>query len=115
MKEVFEVALDTSKYPLYFHCYAGADRTGTVAAVLECLLGMDMKDIEFDFSVTSLSTCSPRFWPRDRDGSRVQFVDGLAEMYPELETTQERVEEFLVSLGISREKIEAFREYMIID
>ena len=29
--------------------------------------------------------------------------------------TYQRVEEFLVSLGISREKIEAFREYMIID
>ena len=115
MKEVFETALDTSKYPLYFHCYAGADRTGTVAACLECLLGMDMKDIEFDFNVTSLSICSPRFWPRDRDGSRIKFVDGLSEMYPEKETTQERVEEFLVSLGIAREKIEAFREYMIID
>ncbi|MBQ6263737.1 MAG: S-layer homology domain-containing protein [Clostridia bacterium] len=115
MKEVFEAALDTTKYPLYFHCYAGADRTGTVAAVLECLLGMDMRDIEFDFNVTSLTICSPRFWPRDRDGSRVKFVDGLAEMYPDKATTQERVEEFLVSIGIAREKIEAFREYMIID
>ncbi|MBR7032340.1 MAG: S-layer homology domain-containing protein [Clostridia bacterium] len=115
MRKVFDAVLDTSKYPLYFHCYAGADRTGTVAACLECLLGMDMKDVRFDFDVTTLSICSPRSWPRDRDGSRIQFVDGLAEMYPEKETTQERVEEFLVSIGIAREKIEAFRDYMIID
>ena len=74
-----------------------------------------MKDIEFDFNVTSLSICSPRSWPRDRDGSRITFVAGLSEMYPDKETTQERVEEFLVSIGIPREKIEAFREYMIID
>ncbi len=114
MKAVFEAALDTSNYPLYFHCYAGADRTGTVAACLECLLGMDMKDIEFDFNVTTLTVCSPRAWYRDRDGSRVKFFDELAGRYPDL-TPQKRVEEFLVSIGISRDTIDEFRDYMIID
>ena len=114
-REVMEVALDTTKYPLYFHCYAGADRTGTVAACLECLLGMDMEDIIFDFNVTSLTITSRRSFYRDRDGSRVLFFNMLAEMFPDVETPQERVEEYLVSIGISREKIEAFRDYMILD
>ena len=115
LKETMEVALDTSKYPLYFHCYAGADRTGTVAGYLEILLGMDMKDVIFDYDVTSLSIVYKRSWYNDRDGIRVQFLSQLAEMYPDLATPQEQIEEYLVSLGIEREKIEAFRDYMILD
>ena len=114
-KAIFEVALDTSKYPMYFHCYAGADRTGTVAGILECLLGMDMRDIIFDYDVTSLSIISPRSWYMDGDSSRVRFFDALEEMFPDVETPQERVEQYLLSLGIEQEKIDAFRAYMIMD
>ena len=36
----------THREPVYFHCTAGADRTGTLACVLEGLLGMSQSDIE---------------------------------------------------------------------
>ena len=115
LKETMEVALDTSKYPLYFHCYAGADRTGTIAGYLEILLGMDMKDVMFDYDVTTLSVVYKRSWYNDRDGVRTVFLEQLAQMYPDLATPQEQIEEYLVSIGIAREKIEAFRDYMILD
>ncbi len=115
LKEIMEVALDTSKYPLYFHCYAGADRTGTVAGYLEILLGMDMNDVIFDYDVTSLSIVYERSWYNGTDGARTVFLEQLAQMYPDLATPQEQIEEYLVSLGIAREKIEAYRDYMILD
>ena len=120
LKEIMEVALDTSKYPLYFHCHAGADRTGTIGAYLDILLGMDMEDVIFDYDVTSLSIVYKRSWygngeEDEGDSSRVQFIKALAEKYPDLATPREQVEEYLVSLGIEREKIEAFRDYMILD
>lgn len=39
--------------PVYFHCAAGAHRTGTLACVLEGLLGMSQSDIDKDYELTT--------------------------------------------------------------
>lgn len=46
----------THNEPVYFHCSAGADRTGTVACLLEALLGMSRSDIDKDYELTCFST-----------------------------------------------------------
>lgn len=46
----------THNEPVYFHCSAGADRTGTVACLLEALLGMSQSDIDKDYELTCFST-----------------------------------------------------------
>lgn len=43
----------THREPVYFHCIAGADRTGTLACVLEGLLGMSQSDIDKDYELTT--------------------------------------------------------------
>lgn len=43
----------THREPVYFHCTAGADRTGTLACVLEGLLGMIQSDIDKDYELTT--------------------------------------------------------------
>lgn len=43
----------THREPVYFHCTAGADRTGTLACVLEGLLGMIRSDIDKDYELTT--------------------------------------------------------------
>ena len=42
----------THREPVYFHCTAGADRTGTLACVLEGVLGMSQSDIDKDYELT---------------------------------------------------------------
>lgn len=42
----------THREPVYFHCTSGADRTGTLACVLEGLLGMNQSDIDKDYELT---------------------------------------------------------------
>lgn len=42
----------THREPVYFHCTAGADRTGTLACVLEGILGMNQSDIDKDYELT---------------------------------------------------------------
>lgn len=42
----------THREPVYFHCTAGADRTGTFACVVEGLLGMSQSDIDKDYELT---------------------------------------------------------------
>lgn len=42
----------THREPVYFHCTAGADRTGTLACVLEGILGISQSDIDKDYELT---------------------------------------------------------------
>ena len=39
--------------PVYFHCKTGADRTGTLAFLIESLLGVTETDKSIDFELTS--------------------------------------------------------------
>lgn len=43
----------THREPVYFHCTAGADRTGTLACVLEGILGLSQSDIDKDYELTT--------------------------------------------------------------
>ena len=58
-REAFRKALlvfaDAKNYPVYFHCKAGADRTGTLAFVLEGLCGANETDLQIDYELTSVS------------------------------------------------------------
>lgn len=58
-RELFRRALlvfaDAKNYPIYFHCKAGADRTGTLAFVLEGLCGANETDLQIDYELTSVS------------------------------------------------------------
>lgn len=51
---------------VYFHCNAGADRTGTFAFILEALLGVSESDLAKDYELTSFYT--PRYRNVNVDG-----------------------------------------------
>lgn len=55
-KDIFEKFANPDNYPIYFHCSAGADRTGALAFMVEALLGVSYDDIVRDFELTSFST-----------------------------------------------------------
>lgn len=42
--------------PLYFHCLEGADRTGTLAMMIEAVLGVSPSDIDKDYELTTFQT-----------------------------------------------------------
>ncbi|MCP2343279.1 tyrosine-protein phosphatase [Actinomadura rupiterrae] len=60
--------------PVAFHCAAGKDRTGMVAALLLSLAGVDEADILADFALTELAT--DRFvadWRADNPGRELRW------------------------------------------
>ncbi|MCQ2792057.1 MAG: tyrosine-protein phosphatase [Bacilli bacterium] len=54
-KDIFDRLANPDNYPIYFHCSAGADRTGALAFMIEALLGVSYDDIVRDYELTSFS------------------------------------------------------------
>lgn len=51
-KAIFRLFMDRKSYPIDFHCIGGADRTGTVAALLLGVLGASDNQIWEDYQLT---------------------------------------------------------------
>lgn len=52
IRHVFEQLAQVSSYPVVFHCFAGKDRTGVIAALLLGALGISRKQIVADYALT---------------------------------------------------------------
>ena len=61
IKSIFETLADPNNYPVYYHCSAGADRTGTLSYLINGLLGVSYEDLTKDFELTSFSVFGDRY------------------------------------------------------
>ena len=75
LKQIFEVLADENNYPLYFHCNAGADRTGTIAFLVGGLLGVSESGLTKDFELTSFGGQGKRL--RGKDTGSGYSEDGI--------------------------------------
>ncbi len=105
---IFRVFADRDSYPIYFHCWGGADRTGTIALMLQALLGMKEDDMLLDYELTSLSHWGERSRKSDLF---VSFMDALAE-YPGA-SINERAKAFLLSCGLREEEQDLIRKNLL--
>ena len=89
-KNFFKTFTNANNFPIYYHCWAGADRTGTFAFVLGAFLGMDLQDLLNEYEITSLS-----IWGI-RSRNYYEFRD-FYKLFTELEgeTLQEKSRNFL--------------------
>lgn len=102
-KKVFSALADESRYPIYIHCTGGADRTGTVSFLINALLGVDEKTLIQDYETTSFSI----FGIRNKESTTYQFsqfTDKLKSDY-EGDTLSEKVENYLLSIGVTETEI----------
>ncbi len=74
IKTIFSALADENNYPVYFHCNAGADRTGTLAFLIEAVLGVSEADMTKDFELTSFSANGARYRGEIKDG---KFINGI--------------------------------------
>lgn len=104
----------THREPVYFHCTAGADRTGTLACVLEGLLGLSQSDIDKDYELTTFYSGSGS----DATARRRNESDwkGLINAIKAVsgDTFRDKCVHFAVgTCGMSMADINAFRAAMI--
>ena len=68
LKTTFEALADTNNYPIYYHCNAGADRTGSLTYLVNGLLGVSYEDLVKDFELTTFSLQGNRFRSKISNG-----------------------------------------------
>ena len=105
--------------PVYFHCAAGRDRTGTIAILVLGVLGVREGDIAKDYELTYFS---PEDWSmynggyhhvRTAEGSYVAAIEYLWKVGAS-GTFQQRVENYLLSIGVSQKDIDDLRDLMLL-
>lgn len=103
----------THREPVYFHCTAGADRTATLACVIEGLLGMSQSDIDKDYELTCFySGTDTDNHARRRNESEWQGL--IAQIGAKSGTTfRDKCVTFAAELGFTAAEINAFRAAMI--
>lgn len=103
----------THGQPVYFHCAAGADRTATLACVLEGLLGMSQSDIDKDYELTTFYSGSDTDAnARRRNESEwkglISAIDAKSGS-----TFRDKCVTFAAELGFTAAEINAYRKAMI--
>ena len=107
--EFIRTFADEANYPIYFHCWAGADRTGTIAFIIGALLGVDADTLSNDYEFTSLSPQGPR---NAKDEGWKEFLSALNKF--EGETIKEKAEHFVVDyLGVDNDVPQKIRDILI--
>ena len=109
----FRLFCDRANFPIYFHCIAGADRTGTLAYVLNGVLGVAKEDLERDWESTFYPELpgveNPDYWR-----SLAHLDRGFAKYGHEGDTLQRRIELYLLDIGITPEEIATFKKIMLV-
>ena len=103
--------------PVYFHCAAGRDRTGTLAVLIEGVLGVSEGDMAKDYELTYFS---PEDWSMYK-GSYQHTIDNYS--FPSIRKTifsetdsgtyQERIVKYLLQIGVPQQDIDDLRRIML--
>ena len=115
VKKTFQTLARPENYPVYIHCTAGADRTGTIVYLINALLGVDEEELIRDYEFTSFSTFGERnAKPTSVPTANPEKFQDLREYvasYPGA-TLAEKAESYLLSIGVTAAEIANFRAIM---
>ena len=98
VKEVFTDLANPDNYPIYMHCTHGIDRTGTVAFLLEAVLGVERQMLIYEYTLSVGS-----------------YGNQIVAVYNKLNSSYSganfmvKTENFLKDCGITQEQIDTLR------
>ncbi len=100
-------------YPIMFHCAAGRDRTGTIACVLNALLGVAEEYLYIDYELSYLSIEATTDKPISAT-KIAEFESILSYLYTfEGETLADKTANYLMKYGMTQEEIDTIRKIML--
>ena len=132
IKQIFELLADKNNYPIYFHCNAGADRTGTLALLINGLLGVDEQSLIKDYELTTISRYGKRLRSSltednkaftetgvmQNDGGNYVamglFIDSLKSAYTDGGDINEALYNYLIEyIGLSNDTLDKIKSIML--
>lgn len=108
--DVFRWFINEAEYPVVFHCAKGADRTGSVAFLLNGLLGVAEPDLRYDWELTQNYNSNPLFKHRSRYNRLVKMIEK-----EEGASFAEKMVSYARGCGITDDEIAKWRKMMIED
>ena len=96
VKQCFDVFLDPANYPIAFHCIGGQDRTGTLAFLIEALMGVDDDELNKDWECSGFTNAGNWF----RHETLFNQIYDVVNTYPGA-NTREKVEVYLKDCGLT--------------
>ena len=112
--KAIKVFADEDNYPIIFHCALGRDRTGTLALVLEGLLGLDVNTLLLEYELSAFSVQGAN-GASSYSGLRTNILNTYNYIYNNYEgdSFSEKVATFLVEIGVTEDEIAAIRSIML--
>jgi protein-tyrosine phosphatase len=120
--EVLQIIAEPANHPLVFHCAAGKDRAGLIAATVLSLLGVDDEEIVADYAATSaaIEALRERATKRAHSTGRApaaRFMTAEAETMRELlawlHAEHGGFEPYMLSHGFTEGELALLRESLI--
>ncbi len=102
-------------YPMNFHCAIGRDRTGTTAFLILGLLGVDEETLlrEYYSSFFSQSGSCDRDELVKHVANIHGLMNGLTRYAPKATTLQEKIESYMLKVGVTEAEIAAIRNILL--
>lgn len=110
-RKCFEIFSDKNNYPIIFHCYGGADRAGTVAFLLNAVLGVDFYDLCLDYELTSFSIWGERTRTYEDFANMIIYLNSFGD---ESDSFKTKAEKFLLQIGVTQSQIDTIRGNLIL-
>ena len=113
-RDAIKVFADPDNYPIIFHCSLGRDRTGTLAIVLEGLLGLDENTIMMEYELSAFS-----YWGAYTANYNTSLRNYAHGTYTYInnnyqgDSFSEKVEDFLLEIGVTSEEIASIRSLLL--
>jgi len=108
VKACFDILLDEKNYPVLFHCIGGQDRTGTLAYLVEGLLGVGDDDLARDWECSGFS--NPKVYFRHEE--LYDKIGKTLAKYPGA-NTRERIEAYLKECGLTEADFATLRARLL--
>ena len=109
-RQVFDLLADETAYPIYIHCWGGADRVGTVVLLLNAMLGVDDESLMKDYELTSFSV-----WGERSRTSQLftTLIDALNRYGCAEQSLSVKARNYLVSAGVTTDQLEKIRSLLV--
>ena len=111
-RKVFSYMSHKENYPLYYHCTAGSDRTGSVSYILLAFLGVSALECRQDYEFSSFCIYGLRGTKDANCGLRYYEMCRLLNEY-EGATLQEKAENYMRWLGVTEKEMRDIKAIFI--